>query len=243
MTVANFIPKINGLSVEFLNASTGNPLTFDWDFNDGNTSTDENPINTYDHSGYYTVSLTVINTDNQETSTKTMKLGISEFGTALSMSIIDFVNLTIPSQVTIDTDIKANLLQKWQAFIQPVVKPTVAVENTYNEFAYSALANNLIYLLISYEILINGANKYLIGLGGGQKEIKAIGTDPATAEWFSTSEVWASVMSKGGLFQQLQGNICALASRLDVPLQFCPELSRPVIIPKVFRKHHHPHGC
>ena len=50
---------ITNPSVQFNNLST--PGTYLWDFGDGNTSTDTNPIHSYGALGYYTVSLTVEN--------------------------------------------------------------------------------------------------------------------------------------------------------------------------------------
>jgi PKD repeat protein len=37
----------------------GGPWTFAWDFGDGNKSTDQNPVHTYDKVGEYTATLTV----------------------------------------------------------------------------------------------------------------------------------------------------------------------------------------
>ncbi|RMG76791.1 MAG: PKD domain-containing protein, partial [Bacteroidetes bacterium] len=48
------------LSVTFTdNSSSSYPLTYNWDFGDGNSSTDQNPVNTYSNYGTYTVNLTV----------------------------------------------------------------------------------------------------------------------------------------------------------------------------------------
>ncbi len=47
-------------TVTFTNTST-NALTYLWDFGDGNTSTDENPVNVYTVLGDYTVTLTATN--------------------------------------------------------------------------------------------------------------------------------------------------------------------------------------
>jgi len=43
------------------NNSTSNATSFEWDFGDGNTSTDENPVHTYDFGGIYTVTLIATN--------------------------------------------------------------------------------------------------------------------------------------------------------------------------------------
>jgi len=47
------------LEVQFTDNSTGNPDTWAWDFGDGDTSTDQNPVHTYTELGTYTVSLTI----------------------------------------------------------------------------------------------------------------------------------------------------------------------------------------
>lgn len=50
----------SGLAVSFTNGSSGStPLSFEWDFGDGVTSTLESPAHTYAHPGTYTVHLTV----------------------------------------------------------------------------------------------------------------------------------------------------------------------------------------
>jgi PKD repeat protein len=45
----------------FLDGSSGGATSWSWDFGDGNTSTDQNPIHTYGTYGVYTVTLTVSN--------------------------------------------------------------------------------------------------------------------------------------------------------------------------------------
>ena len=52
-----------GDPVTFTNTSTGGVDNVSWDFGDGNTSTDRNPIHTYDAPGTYTVSLQANNPD------------------------------------------------------------------------------------------------------------------------------------------------------------------------------------
>ncbi len=47
------------LTVRFTDTSAGNPTTWNWDFGDGSTSTDQSPAYTYTAPGNYTVNLTV----------------------------------------------------------------------------------------------------------------------------------------------------------------------------------------
>ena len=57
------------LNVQFYDESMGNPIQWLWNFGDGNTSTDQNPMHTFDEFGYHTVSLTITDTANECTST------------------------------------------------------------------------------------------------------------------------------------------------------------------------------
>lgn len=58
--IANFTYSTAGLTSYFTNNSTGES-TLTWNFGDGSTSTDANPVHTYATAGFYTVTLTVIN--------------------------------------------------------------------------------------------------------------------------------------------------------------------------------------
>ncbi len=61
----SFTADVNGFTVQFMNTSTNPPnsgnATFEWDFGDGNMSTEENPEHTYDEDGTYEVTLIVTN--------------------------------------------------------------------------------------------------------------------------------------------------------------------------------------
>jgi PKD repeat protein len=56
--------------VQFTDESTGNPATWSWNFGDGNTSTLENPTNTYVNDGTYSVTLTEGNSVGQNETTQ-----------------------------------------------------------------------------------------------------------------------------------------------------------------------------
>lgn len=55
--------------VAFTDLSVNNPTAWSWDFGDGNTSTAQNPVHTYDENGTYDVSLTVTNSLGADTYT------------------------------------------------------------------------------------------------------------------------------------------------------------------------------
>ncbi|MEO1667353.1 MAG: PKD domain-containing protein, partial [Chloroflexota bacterium] len=56
-----------GLTVDFINGSTGEGLTYAWQFGDGNTSADESPQHTYANYGTYTVAVSVTNSAGSST--------------------------------------------------------------------------------------------------------------------------------------------------------------------------------
>jgi uncharacterized protein (TIGR02145 family) len=59
------------LKVNFTDQSTNNPTSWEWDFGDGNGSTEQNPSHTYNNMGSYDVSLTTTNADGSDTEIKT----------------------------------------------------------------------------------------------------------------------------------------------------------------------------
>jgi len=56
-------------NMQFVDMSIGNPDSWYWDFDDGNTSTEQNPIHYFVDEGVYEVCLTITNTDDSCTST------------------------------------------------------------------------------------------------------------------------------------------------------------------------------
>ena len=59
------------LTVQFTDASSGEPTAWNWSFGDGVYSAVQNPSHTYANAGSYTVKLTVANADGGTTNTKT----------------------------------------------------------------------------------------------------------------------------------------------------------------------------
>jgi PKD repeat protein len=49
------------LTVQFNDLSSNNPTSWEWDFGDGSTSTEQNPVHVYTEEGTYTITLTVYN--------------------------------------------------------------------------------------------------------------------------------------------------------------------------------------
>ncbi len=58
------------LTVHFFDKSSNSPTSWLWDFGDNNTSTEQNPVHTYNNENTYTVSLTVTNSYGSNTLVK-----------------------------------------------------------------------------------------------------------------------------------------------------------------------------
>lgn len=85
---AEFSYSIEGDEVTFTNFSVGGD-SYLWDFGDGNTSTEENPVHTYEEDGDYTVTLTVTN-----------ECGDNVFDSSLSISLLPVASFTTEDETT-----------------------------------------------------------------------------------------------------------------------------------------------
>jgi len=81
LPVANFSSNVSKgyapLSVQFTDLSE-NATEWEWDFGDGNSSTEQNPVHTYTSAGNYTVNLTVSNAEGSDSEEKTDYIVVSE---------------------------------------------------------------------------------------------------------------------------------------------------------------------
>jgi PKD repeat protein len=71
---AGFTVAVDGSSVTFTNTST-NATSYSWDFGDGASSTDENPVHTYAANGSYTVKLTATNSGGSKEVSQLVTIG------------------------------------------------------------------------------------------------------------------------------------------------------------------------
>lgn len=72
--VSAFTYQPHNLQVNFADASTGNPTSWNWSFGDGTTSTQQNPVHIYPAFGTYTVVLTVSNASGSDPSSQIVRL-------------------------------------------------------------------------------------------------------------------------------------------------------------------------
>ena len=79
--VTNFSASLTSgnapLTVDFTGQGNGSPTSWKWSFGDGNTSTDKNPIYTFNKSGLYSVRLTASNEKGSNALTKSSYIAVS----------------------------------------------------------------------------------------------------------------------------------------------------------------------
>jgi PKD repeat protein len=71
---------------------SSNASSFSWDFGDGNTSTDLQPVNVYANPGLYTVTLTTSNGCGSSSVTKVINIGVSSIANKEASQIIAYPN-------------------------------------------------------------------------------------------------------------------------------------------------------
>lgn len=100
------------LLVNFTDLSTGTIDTWDWDFGDGNTSIEQNPVNEYIDAGTYTVTLTVSGTSGASTETKTDYIEVLH-----SAPIADFEGIPTSGNIPLTvnfTDLSTGVINTWE---------------------------------------------------------------------------------------------------------------------------------
>ncbi|HHT9146265.1 MAG TPA: outer membrane protein assembly factor BamB family protein [Candidatus Wunengus sp. YC61] len=78
------------LTVKFTDESVGNVSSWQWDFGDGNTSTEQNPSHTYNSSGSFTIILTVTDASGStDTETKDNYISITRKASTIELTLSD----------------------------------------------------------------------------------------------------------------------------------------------------------
>jgi len=77
------------LTVTFTDQSTNNPTSWNWDFGDGGTSTQQNPMHEYSTAGTYTVSLTATNNCGSDSETKPDYITVNPGANLMHVNAID----------------------------------------------------------------------------------------------------------------------------------------------------------
>ena len=81
--------------LEFLDRSTGPIDSWQWDFGDGYTSTEQNPTHIYTTGGIYTVSLTIFDDGARDTKSREVKISDSILSPEMSISLASGLGILV----------------------------------------------------------------------------------------------------------------------------------------------------
>ena len=97
------------LTVQFTDTSTNSPIQWNWDFGDGNTSTEQNPVHVFSGEGTYSVTLVAINGDGSS-DPESMNIKVNR---VLTPPVVDFTaQQTGPLTVQFN-DVSSNSPTQW----------------------------------------------------------------------------------------------------------------------------------
>jgi len=141
LPVANFSANVTtsctGI-INFTDLSSNSPISWSWNFGDGNTATTQNPSHSYAASGTYTVQLIVVNGVGQDTVIKTnyivINMPTAPTVTGASICISGSTTLTASGTGTLnwyDAPTGGNLVNTGTSYVTPVLSTTTTyyVEN------------------------------------------------------------------------------------------------------------------
>lgn len=214
--IAYFGFSKQGNEIRFINNSLNSPEEQEWDFGDGNKSTEKNPIHIYAEQGFFSVKLVVRNEEGEDEMSYTIK--VTDNNDSLNASIFELVDQYLPSSLRAEmtTTEKVSLIYKWQLYLQPLVWNPYEVDpmDTHNEDKWPGLVNALIAQLVSKDIIIQGANQFISTSSRSSEsesdneeetgptptqtgqQIKSIETGPAKTEWYENTSVGSTAESE-----------------------------------------------
>ncbi|MBN1338155.1 MAG: PKD domain-containing protein [Bacteroidales bacterium] len=144
------------LTVYFTDQSTNNATSWQWNFGDGDTSTQQNPAHTYQNAGSYTVQLTVANTYGSDTKIKTNYITVTSGGASGEPCP------GMPTITDIDDNIYNTVLIGTQCWLKENLKTTTykngtPIPNVTDASAWSSLTTGA---YVWYDNDINWKDKY-----------------------------------------------------------------------------------
>jgi len=119
----------NDPQVSFTDLSTNSPGSWLWDFDDGNTSSQKNPVHTYLNNGSYNVCLTSTNSGGSDSVCKTVTISNAMLAPVANFSIDSNSMPTISF-----TDMSANTPTSWLWDFDDTGDDTATVQNPVYEF-------------------------------------------------------------------------------------------------------------
>lgn len=203
-----YLVNENVVTFTSLSLNTNQDTIYHWEFGDGNTSSEENPVHTYIEPIFYEVTLTTTNPGLNPSSSATLLNLTGAPNPIVFNDIPKIIDLYTPTAIvgTIKNHAqKQFLISKWQCYLQPLLfNPTVSSFNTYNVNSYPPLANSLIAKLVVIDIIEMEATAFLIDtansgntntqsientIANSSGGVKSIETGPTKVERYENKDI------------------------------------------------------
>jgi PKD repeat protein len=97
----SIIPYTEPLTYQFVNLSLGNPDYWFWDFGDGSSTSEVNPVHTFPEPGVYNVCLTIGSNDSSCYSTYCQEVVLQDDSVSCVAQFVHFPSDTVPSELNI----------------------------------------------------------------------------------------------------------------------------------------------
>lgn len=236
--VVEFQYQPNGLSISFIDRSSGNPTSWSWDFGDSTTSTLQNPSHTYSAAGEYKITFTASNTDGSNTMAFDLIVSVTP---TIGSTIKEMVEFDLPGVTVVEEPGFLASVKQWQMFFQKAAQ--IQDSDVFDETKWPSLWNVLIAKQVDFDLIIRGIPKILSGSttsgGLGKGAVKSMEMGPSKASWYDPATYWEALFKGtiGGsqsIIQSVQGMACALGSQLGVKVPNCTHktVSPPLLVGK-----------
>ncbi len=171
----------NPLTVQFTDQSRGTINTWQWNFGDGGTSTEQNPSHEYTSDGFYTVSLMISADEGDDTETKNDYITVGSGG-SLPSYVVGFSNISVAVYDNTNASRLQELgdrLKNWVAYIWEMSGGQICVQK----------------FTIDDNVHSFSAGDYLIFVPQGRLE-----DDHISASAYGSYDTYYDYISVGGLF-------------------------------------------
>ena len=194
-------------SVQFTDQSTNKPGTWNWDFGDGNASTEKNPAHEYTNSGTFDVSLTAINEIGSDTESKPEYiLVISDDDSVTDIDGNKYNTVRIGKQLWMGENLKVTHYSDGNGI--PIIESYSAwKELEVHDKAYCVYDNDSSYaevygLLYTWTATMNGAESSIANPSGVQGVCPAGWHVPSDAEFNELFDYLVPFLAGGKLKEE-----------------------------------------
>lgn len=127
-----------------------------------------------------------------------------------------------------------DMVRRWQLHLADAVGLTGA--DVFNQAKWPSLYNAMIAKLVVREQMVSSLKQTVQNTSAGRGGLKSIETGPSKAEWYEVKDSTGSMVKDMNVNQQVDDEICEMASKLGVRLLMCAKRRDTKVFEVVKRK-------